>query len=728
MLKNLHCHLRDGLDFEELTPSTEDLLEPLRDADWDPEQRAAKRRRVETIATQYLRGTVPTLLSTRLKGPFDKNWQNPWSRPIRQDRRRAKATLKGKKVEVTSSLKQIARDGADTKRKKISRKVSAHSRLRAVENKGKRVGKEEGAIRTGNGTSNHRDQDNRGAGQAQTTSTKLTAPRDEQSDATEYFSANTDEQNSQRSSRTDPQWLRRRQSNYNGKSLEYGLNVPLGASPGASPSPSRRGVSLGDNQDLGQLHLAPSKAPAFAPGAPGVVALDGTRRSTGSASMTISSPAKMMAEKEGGPTANLPLQSHSANAKENVIETGGRLRDDSVTSDVSSQCTQHDDVTQSFTRVRPEDEVMGRVTLSVGAQTLDRKGSSSMHGPVVQLMSTNESKAKPPSREEILRSAERCTLVATTSTKKKKKRKGQYEVAPRPNIDSPHIASSTSFMYRRIGDTRAKGRDRGSPKPHPSLSTLSPAIVKDGYAALEDIRAEDSPRQVSQQNTIAVRESVQTHQPRPDVYDVVDNGVVPNESLRSSRASLLSTQAAFLQAQLEFQNGSTPSVVSETPRITVYQQNGTEQRETREHSPAITPFHKFNTDLENRHPPESVTHRPVMSTQDLFEAVSPFAFSTIKKKSAIPKRSSLKFAVLPVEQAIEPADPESGKSPTPSAERVPLKERNSHFPFKNALNGSQKESQDSPPNKAAEVSQLSFYNSPEGHKNYTDQFSCLEPD
>ncbi|EXJ84140.1 hypothetical protein A1O3_04807 [Capronia epimyces CBS 606.96] len=50
------------------------------DVQEDEQQKAAKRRRIESEATAYLRGEPPYILTAQLKGPFDNGWQNPWKR------------------------------------------------------------------------------------------------------------------------------------------------------------------------------------------------------------------------------------------------------------------------------------------------------------------------------------------------------------------------------------------------------------------------------------------------------------------------------------------------------------------------------------------------------------------------------------------------------------------------------------------------------------------------
>ncbi|KIX08615.1 uncharacterized protein Z518_03271 [Rhinocladiella mackenziei CBS 650.93] len=50
------------------------------DVEKDEKQRAAKRRRIESYATSYLRGEQLFILTAQLKGPFGDGWQNPWAK------------------------------------------------------------------------------------------------------------------------------------------------------------------------------------------------------------------------------------------------------------------------------------------------------------------------------------------------------------------------------------------------------------------------------------------------------------------------------------------------------------------------------------------------------------------------------------------------------------------------------------------------------------------------
>lgn len=54
------------------------------DDELDDSARTAKRRRIEKLADSYLQGSPLFILSASLKGPFDRNWVNPW----KKDRKR----------------------------------------------------------------------------------------------------------------------------------------------------------------------------------------------------------------------------------------------------------------------------------------------------------------------------------------------------------------------------------------------------------------------------------------------------------------------------------------------------------------------------------------------------------------------------------------------------------------------------------------------------------------
>jgi hypothetical protein len=217
--------------------------------------------------------------------------------------------------------------------------------------------------------------------------------------------------------------------------------------------------------------------------------------------------------------------------------------------------------------------------------------------------------------------------------------------------------------------------------------------------------------------------------PRSAPYDVIEDAQEVQEGSGSSRYSIQSTQTALMLAQMEFQNSAMHSLAPDEHPAWPSNHPHSSPWAAGEGRVAITPFRDFNAELDRRHPIESAIRGPPMSTQDLFAAASPFPLSTVKKRTGPAKRSSLRFAVLTNEPRDMRADTESGnKSPTPSAERIPLKERNSYIFVKGAMNGSQKGSQESALNSPArarkdlELLQLDFRTSLDGELNFTERF------
>ncbi|KAF2471987.1 uncharacterized protein BDR25DRAFT_16992 [Lindgomyces ingoldianus] len=306
---------------------------------------------------------------------------------------------------------------------------------------------------------------------------------------------------------------------------------------------------------------------------------------------------------------------------------------------------------------------------------------------------TTKDSRGPLNREEVQRSAEQCVgLSAAKSNRRTSSRRTLKDVLsllsqPHDFVASPAPASSIGFTYRKTAEARGKENLSRKTKPRLMMFESSPAIPKDGPGVIsEDVQGNMSANDKADRS-FSIRHSHSREGPRPDVYEVIvsDTGVVDHlederqqqDDLNSSRQSTYSTQTAMMLAQLEFQQDVFPPISCETPGA-VLQSDNAPQPPAREPSPAITPFHTFNAGLNERHPPDSVLHGPPISTQDLFCAASPFAFSTVKKTKRQPQ-STLRFAVLPTEERInkDAAQTNDPKSPTPSAERIPLKERNS---------------------------------------------------
>ncbi|CAI6251903.1 unnamed protein product [Periconia digitata] len=260
--------------------------------------------------------------------------------------------------------------------------------------------------------------------------------------------------------------------------------------------------------------------------------------------------------------------------------------------------------------------------------------------------------SRRPSRIDIQQSAENCVKACAGKKRNASGTRGHSLVA------SPALGSSTGFRYKKAGESRPRSnRARGKSEMVPTSAVIA---------------GEDSSR------------AFESRSARKDVYEIPTQASLDDsaqESSKMSENSAFSTQAAMLLAHLEFQESS-----NSTPRASL---PSPEETPPEEHV-TFTPFSMFNAELD-RHSAMQPGQDVPISTQDLFAAASPFAFSTVKKKDSRAIGSSLKFSVYPTEQQEGASSRKSRvQSATPS-ERMPLKEKNTRVMFSNdeAEKGSQ---------------------------------------
>ena len=74
------------VEAEPLTVAAEDILCPASDTEDSLESRKSKRRRIEAQAQRYLEGKPLFIQSASLRGPLDTGWINPWTRKPRRKR------------------------------------------------------------------------------------------------------------------------------------------------------------------------------------------------------------------------------------------------------------------------------------------------------------------------------------------------------------------------------------------------------------------------------------------------------------------------------------------------------------------------------------------------------------------------------------------------------------------------------------------------------------------
>jgi hypothetical protein len=256
-------------------------------------------------------------------------------------------------------------------------------------------------------------------------------------------------------------------------------------------------------------------------------------------------------------------------------------------------------------------------------------------------------------------------------------------------VASPVPASSTGFMYRRVGQTKGEGSSVSKAKPRALSFSSSPTLKKKGKevgplpevpeTVAHVVEAEETEQMASHvvieaaetNENQELKEGAKIHKEEEEY----EGGQDEQQELCKSKQSQYSTQAAMLLAQLEFQEDSSQSSTSSvTLRPWSQPAQNTPPSPLLQPSPAITPLSVFNARTDNSFSDlagDSILRGPPISTQDLFNAASPFAFSTVKKKSQRPRRTSLRFALTS-----RFAESTSAKSPTPTVERVPLKEKN----------------------------------------------------
>ncbi|KAH6614978.1 hypothetical protein C7974DRAFT_56893 [Boeremia exigua] len=649
MPPTLHPYLKRGLDFDTSPPGPSDLVEDSADYKDDAEYNAAKRRRVEAIALQYLRGRPPLILTARLKGPFTKEWRNPW-------------TTDTSATSGRQSKRTVNRAGEQGGKKSRPAPVDSPEMSRAA---------------------GHTEEQ-------PYTSTDLeslpaTAPLPDEEDpstATEFLSLNTGQIITHHSP-ANPFWLRRPAES---------IALPSHSQTDKSPIKTRTKDRRFNPRE--PLQLAPPKEPLAGQPLPIRATPPDAWRSSDSASMDISSPPKP------APIANQasePDPSHATSSTD--IPTSSRLRADSAQEEEarSSQTAQNAQAAvsaespvncnvassgahtvqpayaQSFDSLVPATTYKVSSTIQVprssprrssagaGGQDISPKGDMQVSAEgLASAMSTSGIRRQPaPNRRAIVKDL------------------GLLQNSRHNLVASPAPASSTGFMYRKVGQPRGDSNDLPKTKPRAVSFSSSPIFTRKDHCHVAVDPEVDAPVDESRPECAMPRASIEAAVEGSGIEaqgDEEDQNRDEEQESYKSRQSQYSTQAAMLLAQLEFQEDSPQSSTSSaTLRPWSQPAQNTPPPPQAQPSPAITPLSVFNvrTDISfNDLAVESVLHDAPISTQDLFDAASPFAFSTVKKKSQ-PRRTSLRFALTS-----KLNESTTANSPTPFSERRPLMEKN----------------------------------------------------
>jgi hypothetical protein len=714
MPPTLHPYLKRGLDFDASPVHPSDLVEDLLAEHHNAQDDSSKRRRVEAIASLCLKGRAPLILTSRLKGPF-QGWQNPWAEKEKEGRG------------------GVSKDGV--------RQAQAQRKTRS---KAPQVPSPEASRAVGH-TEEHL------YSQSELEPLPATAPIPDDKDhsgGTEFFSVDT-EQFIANNSPINPFWLRRPATS---------ISFPTNSQSDKSPSVIRKRDHRYSSRK--SLQLAPSKEPLGGPRLPTCATLPDELWSSASGSMDILSVARPATVPKHQATEESPP--HGSSTKD--VPDSSRLREDSVQEEEarSSQAAQHAQIEaavetptslSSLLRDSTAIPLDAQIPHPLCAQSFDSLVPGTTHKMLSTVQVPQSSLTRVPigagsqngpSREDIQRSAERLVSSTPKSTIKQEGPSNDRTVAKGPSLSkkqrhdqvaSPAPDSSTGFVYRRVGQPKNGIGNLPREKLRAvsfSSSSTPKKKTRDSHEAPLDTIAPVEEAEVPEDSANVVVNAAEETAAQEAEHEAVEEEEEPRKDDQQesykSRQSQYSTQAAMLVAQLEFQEDSSQSSISSaTLRPWSQPAQNTSPPLLAQPSPAITPLSVFNarTDLSfNDLAGNNALDAPPISTQDLFNAASPFAFSTVKKKSQRPRRTSMRFALTNLNESV------TAKSPNPLAERVPFKEKHTSTMWsltheKSSMNSSKPTSQ-SPQRTTddVELPQLDFHTSLDFGPNadFTDYF------
>ena len=680
MPPTLHPHLKRRLDFDDVQVGSEDAIEKIPAGYQGSQEWAAKRRRVEAIASRYLQGKPPVILSAALRGPFNNGWKNPWA-----DRSRITAKEPAKDSAAMDHRSRPSRR-TTTEATGTTRARNRRSKEADVIDLTTHIASPEASRAAQYEPDLQAYQPDDSLDEVEVPPATAPLPEEDVSDTTEFFSANTEKCIQNRSPLTNPFWLRRPES-------EATLNMKHNTEVSPTRSRSRDGHSQPGVG--GRLHLALPKAPLCGQGFSTREDVLEECRSSASASMILSSPAK----------GNTMTSNERDSLQKGVADQEGSLQPASTPIGTPVGDAAHD---SGRGLQNTGGGHCGQRNLSAASRRGDYSesnaesiGAEIPHSTLYQNASSGRSHDRP-SREDIQRSAQRLVdLIPPSSasnrqlqqSSRKDMRDKSMRRAPQHDlVASPAPASSTGFVYRKVGNSKRKGSNAETSKVRVINFNSSPAIQTDTTISNEQSLERASATSKSEPCTKDAHQTdVANANEEPilqfgEEEDGADGSDIQEErkdlrSSHSSRNSAFSTQAAMLLARIEFQESAFAAMASGSPRLWSQPQNDTPRPEVPKPSAAITPLSASSAQLDKSLLNKSVLHRQPMSTQELFAAISPFAFSTVKKNSELPQRSSLRFSLLQNDGEQSRTNDTFAKSPTPSADRIPLKAKNTTTPL-----------------------------------------------
>lgn len=626
MPPSLHPHLRQALTTDDFYLPPQDAIEELPLEHHDPEQRAAKRRRVEAIAAQYLRGRPPVILTAGLRGPFDPdNWKNPWTKPTKEKRKTAQA--------------------GNTRRKRGSRpQAIAQSPVPSIA----LIASPETSRATRDIHLSAQEPDD-SLGHVQVAPS--TAPLADEDDirattTTDSFSVDAGTCIRRQTPSTNPFWLRRPDS------ARVDMRKATNERCDSSPTRSRTRHMFSQTEAVAELRISLSKETVRVSKSPPKETLPGYWKSSASASMDISSPAVDCEDTRSGrdytaQTVYTPYSTEQAQRSQRTIPI--------VTSSMGSQLTvSREDIQRSAERL--VDSMSNTGISAISSQQSKRRISR-----------------KTPKFTEQDDVASPISVPSPTSTHK---RAQADPVGTKPNRPKPRAINFDSSPEKDSPIAKKRHEEARAVENAPEAEEEQ-----------EEEEEEEGEEEEAQGESTMAPQTAETKD-SPDQAEQLQESDL-------GRGSEWCTQAAMVRAQLEFQQSTFPTLSPATIRAESPVSLNTCRRTLDAPSPAMTPRIAMTVERNSAMANESVFRGPPISTQDLFGAASPFTFSTAKKKTEESQRSNSRFSMGRSDVGALKQGDVTNNSPTPSAGRIPLKDKNTTTSFwsfvsEKASQGSQK--------------------------------------
>ncbi|KAL6155654.1 inositol polyphosphate kinase kcs1 [Exserohilum turcicum] len=329
MPPSLHPHLRHlaaAADNDFYTCPDDVIEEPPLDFH-DAGLRAAKRTRVEAIAAQYLRGRPPVILTASLRGPFDNGWKNPWAKSKKEKQRALGRIGKGKAARPDDARPKRRGSRTQSTARSVAPSIASPETSRATRDMNLSAREHD--------TSLHDVQ--------VPPSTAPLPGGDSACPTAEPFSADTGPRIHRQSPSTNPFWLRRPDS------ARVDMRRAANEHPDTSPTRSRSRHHDSQTESVAELQVSLPKGPVQLQRQSPRVLSPHHGRSSASASMDISSPARdshvpSSAMQHQAQSATPPHSTHPGQRSQRTIPI--------VTSSMGSQSrVSRDDIQRSAERL-----------------------------------------------------------------------------------------------------------------------------------------------------------------------------------------------------------------------------------------------------------------------------------------------------------------------------------------------------------------------------------------